>query len=261
MTLNLLLDEYNKQVSASLDQAKKATAAIQKFQKAIAAGNLRDIEKLRQAALATASLLQQRTELCPAFEFDASDYLQPDGDFITELKASAEAAGVRMYERDGIIFCYPVLLRREPDIPAVRIDNRLEYSIRPDILAMQLKKLQAKEPKTNSARFLETLFEAYELMRAKPGRARDEYIDLPLIKIYDILTLLPGTDKDYSLLDFTRDLYFLELNGATETKAGYRMSLPASAVSRERGVKILRFVTRDGFEKEYAAIKFTPPGR
>ena len=98
-------------------------------------------------------------------------------------------------------------------------------------------------------------------MRAKPGRARDEFIDLPLTKIHDILTLLPGANKDYSLLDFTRDLYFLELSEVTETKGGFRMSLPASTVTRERGAKILRFVTRDGLEKEYAAIKFTPPRR
>lgn len=261
MTLSQQLDDYNKQVSGWLEQAKKATAAIQKLQKAVANGNLRDVEKLRQTALTAALSIQQQAESCPAFEFDASCYLQPDGCFITELKASAESSGVKIYERDGIIFCYPVLIRREPDIPAVRIDKRLEYGIRPETLTAQLKKLQAKDPQTNPARFIETLFDAYELLRSKPGRARDEFIDLPLSKIHEILTLLPGANKEYSLLDFARDIYFLELSGLTETKNGYHMSLPASTVTRERGAKILRFVTRDGLEKEYAAIKFTPPCR
>ncbi|MHB1463422.1 MAG: hypothetical protein ACYC1M_19210 [Armatimonadota bacterium] len=257
MTLSQQLDEYGRQVSVWLDQAKKATAAIQKFQKALTAGNLRDVEKLRQAALLATEALQQRAESCPEFNFDATGYLQPDGEFIPELKAAAEAAGVKMYERDGIIFCYPVLIRREPDIPAVRIDKQLNYGIRSEILAAQLKKLQAKDPKTNPERFMETIFEAYKLILAKPGRARDEFIDIPLTKVYEVLTMLPSSNKEYSLLDFTRDIYFLELSRLTETKEGYHMSLPASTASRERSAKKLRFVTRDGMEKEYVAIKFT----
>ena len=261
MTLDQQLDDYGKQVSGWLDQAKKAVSAIQKLQKAAATGNLRDIDKFRQSALAASETLYDFAESCPAFEFDSSAYLQMDGEFISELKDSAESSGVKMYDRDGIIFCYPVLIYREPDIPAVRIDKRLDYGIRPEVLVAQLKKLQSREPQTNPARFIETLLDAYELLRSKPGKARDEFIDLPLTKIYEILTLLPGANKDYSLLDFTRDIYFLELSGLTETKSGYRMSLPASTVSRERNAKILRFVTRDGLEKEYAAIRFIPSER
>ena len=69
---------------------------------------------------------------------------------------------------------------------------------------------------------------------------------------------MPGAEREYTLLDFTRDIYFLDLSGITKTKKGFRMSLPASTVSRERSTKILKFVTRDGHEKEYAAISFTP---
>ncbi len=261
MTLSQQLDEYGKQLSGWLDQAKKATAALHKLQTAVAIGNLRDIEKLRQAAVTATECLQLRAEECPEFTFDASSYMQPNGDFIPELKAAAEAAGVTMYERDGIIFCYPVLIRREPEMPAVRIDKRLDYGIRAEVLAAQLKKLQAKDPKTNPDRFIETLFDAYKLLRAMPGKVRDEYIDLPLIKIYEVLTLLPGANKDYALLDFTRDIYFLEQAEKTLTKDGFHMSLPASSSSRERGVKKLLFVTRDGLEKEYVAIKFTPAKR
>ena len=73
-----------------------------------------------------------------------------------------------------------------------------------------------------------------------------------------MLTLLPGAEKDYTVLDFTRDLYFLDLSGITITKKGFHMSLTNSTNSRERGAKNLTFVTRDGFEKDFAAIKFTP---
>jgi hypothetical protein len=67
-------------------------------------------------------------------------------------------------------------------------------------------------------------------------------------------------EKEYTLLDFTRDIYFLDLSELKETKKGYRMNLTASTVSRERSAKILRFVTRDGYEKDFAAVKFAPGG-
>ncbi|MHB9130081.1 MAG: hypothetical protein ACYDBB_03200 [Armatimonadota bacterium] len=256
MSLSEILDAYNKDVSAWLDQAKKAVASTQKLQKAVVNGNVRDIEKLRQAASTALEAAAQRAGACQPFTFDAAAYLTPEGEFIPELSAAAERAGVRLTVRDGVIFCYPVLIHLEPDLAAVRIEKRLEPQIRPEVLAVQLKKAQSRDPKTKPERFIETLFEAYELVRAQ--RRIDAYIDLPLVKIYHVLTLLPGMEKDYTLLDFTRDIYFLDLSGVVETKKGYRMSLPASTVSRERSTKLLKFVTRDGHEKEFAAIKFSP---
>jgi hypothetical protein len=255
MGLSQILESYQKDVSSWQEQAKRALSAVQKLGKAVANGNVRDVEKLRQAARAASELAAERAGACLALDFDAAAYLAPDGEFLPELCAAAERAGVRMSVRDGVIFCYPVVVHLEPELAAVRIDKRLEPNIRPEVLAVQLKKAQSQDPKTRPERFIETLFEAYELVRAKRGL--DAYIDLPLAQIYRVLTLLPGMEKEYTLLDFTRDVYFLDLSGVTETKKGFRMSLPASTVSRERSAKILKFVTRDGYEKEFAAIKFS----
>jgi len=258
MSLSVILDEYNKSVTAWLEQAKKSVAAAQKLQKAVAGGNLRDMEKLRQAANAAAELALQRAGECPPLDFDAAAYLAEGGAFLPELLAAAEKAGVRLYERDGIIFCYPVLVRTEPDFSAVRIDKKLEPNVRPEVLAAQLKKMQSKDPKAKPERFIETLFEAYELVLAK--RKIDAYIDIPLTQIYEVLTLLPGADKEYTLLDFTREVYFLDISEVTTTKKGFQMSLPASTSSHQRSAKALKFVARDGTEKTYVAIKFTPGG-
>jgi hypothetical protein len=250
------LDAYNKLVSAWLDQAKRQTSAIQRLQKAVATGNLRDIEKLRLAAESATAVARVRAAECPPFEFDADAYLARDGEFLPELLEAAEKAGVRLSEREGVIFSYPLLLRPEPNSTAVRVDKKLVPTLRPETLAALLKQAQGRDPKSRPQQFIETLLEAYELVRAKRGI--DAYIDQPLVRLHEVLTILPGTD--YSLLDFTRDLYFLDISEVTETRRGYRMSLPASTVSRERNARILRFVTRDGFEKEYASIRFTPPG-
>lgn len=255
MKLSVALDEYGQSVNAWLDAAKKQAATVGRLQKAVAEGNVRDLEKLRQNAQSATENATARAGECGAFEFPAEEYLGREDGYLAELQDAAARAGVQLFERDGIIFCYPVLVRVEPEMAAVRIDKKLEPNIRPEVLAAGLKRAQSREPKARSERFIETLFDAYELLRGKDG----EYIDRPLSRIYEVLTLLPGANKEYSLLDFTRDLYFLDTSGIAETKRGFRMSLPASTVSRERSAKILHFVTRDGHEKQYAAIKFTPP--
>lgn len=258
MTLSELLDAYGRDVSAWLDATKKSVATAQRLQKAVASGNVRDIEKLRAVAVTAAEHAAQRAQACTPFTFDAAGYLTPEGAFVAELREAADRAGVRLTVRDGVIFCYPVLVQLEPDLAAVRIDKRLEPNIRPEVLVGVLKKAQARDPKTKPERFIETLLEAYELVRAQRGI--DAYIDLPLMQIYHVLTLLPGLEKEYTLLDFTRDIYFLDLSELKETKKGHRMNLTASTVSRERSAKILRFVTRDGYEKDFAAVKFAPGG-
>jgi hypothetical protein len=228
------------------------------LEKAVAQGNLRDLEKLRQAAQNTAQNVAEKAAACAPLEFDTAQYLSSGNGFLSELQETAQNAGVRLSERDGVIFCYPVLLRPEPEIGAVRIDKKLEFNLRPDVLAALLRRAQAQEPKAKSAQFIETLFEAYDLLRA--GQKSDDYIDRPLADIYKVLTLLPGAAKDYTLLDFTRDVYFLDTSGIAETKRGYRLSLPSSTASREGAKgKRLHFVTREGAEKEYSTIKFTPP--
>lgn len=256
MNLSAILDNYAKEVASWLDQSKKAVSTVQRVQKAVASGNLRDIDRYHAAARAAQTAALQCAESVEPLAFDAAAYLTPDGDFIPELQAAAERAGVNLSVRDGLIFCYPVLVQLVPEMSAVRIEKRLEPNIRPETLVAQLKRMQSREPKSRPERFIEVLFDAYELVQAK--RRLDAYIDIPLTQVYQVLTLLPGSDKDYTILDFTRDIYFLDISGITETKRGFAMSLPASTVSRERSTKILKFVTRDGYEKEFAAIKFSP---
>lgn len=256
MKLDEALQDYEAPIAAWLESVKREAAAIAKLQKAVAVGSLRDIERLRQSAQGLARTSMERAQSCEPLDFDTRSYLS-GGDFSQELQEAAAKAGAKVRERDGVIFCYPVLVRPEPELSAVRIDKALEASVRPSVLAARLAKLQSREPKARPEKFLETLLSAYELVRAQRGL--QDYIDLPLTSIYEVLTLLPGSNSDYTLLDFTRDVYMLDASGIQESKKGFRFSLPASTVSRERSVKMLFFVTRDGYEKQYAAIKFSPP--
>lgn len=257
MTLSETLDEHKKTITAWLTQAKKETQAVQKLTKAVEMGNLRDLEKLRQAALSAGEAAGRQAASCPPLEFDTAQYLSPSGGYLAELTEAARQEGVTLYERDGVLFCYPVLVRLEPEVRAVRIDKKLEFNLHPKVLAQRLKKEQGNEPKTKPEQFLETLFQAYRIVR--DSEYDKAAVAVPLKRVYDILTLRPGSARDYTLLDFTREIYFLDRSGVTQTRKGARLTLTASTASRERQGSLLKFVTRDGHEKLYAGIKFTEP--
>jgi hypothetical protein len=125
------------------------------------------------------------------------------------------------------------------------------------VLVRTLKALQAKPPKFKPEAYLEALAAGYDLVvahrRANPGAT------VKLADVYTVLTVLPGSSRDYSRQELARDLYLLDQSGITRTKDGRLMELPASALTRGSGV--LRTVTRSGQEKIYAGISFTGGGR
>ncbi len=259
VTLTKALDEDGRRIAAWQAQAERQTQAIKKLAKAAELGNVRDLEKLRLAAQAAAEACAAQAAACRPLDFDSAAYLGRHGGYLDELRAQAAQDGVALYERDGVLFCYPVLVRLEPETLAVRVDKKLDFAIHPKVLAARLKKEQAKEPKTRPEQFLESLFLAYKLVR--DGEYQSAPVAVPLKRVYDTLTLRPGSEKEYSVLDFTREVYLLDRSGVTQTRKGMRMTLTASTASRERQGDLLKFVTRDGHEKLYAGIKFTAPGK
>ena len=77
---------------------------------------------------------------------------------------------------------------------------------------------------------------------------------MKLVDVYAVLTVLPGSARDYTKQEFARDLYLLDQSGATSTRDGRTLSLPASALTRAGGV--LTTVARTGQAKVYAGISF-----
>jgi hypothetical protein len=120
------------------------------------------------------------------------------------------------------------------------------------VLVRTLQALQDKPPRFKAEAFLEALATAYDLViaarRAQPGAT------VKLTDIYNVLTVMPGSARDYSRQELARDLYLLDQSGVTRTKDGRVLRLPASALTR--GSSVLRTVTRSGQEKVYAGIAF-----
>jgi hypothetical protein len=118
-----------------------------------------------------------------------------------------------------------------PSDPAVVIDGKKGRRVRPSVVVGQLGALRQRPPKFRADAFIESLAGAYDLVvaekRLPPGSAAR------LVDLHKVLTLLPGAARDYTIQEFSRDP--LDQKGIVETKAGRRMSLPASALTRASG--------------------------
>jgi hypothetical protein len=88
------------------------------------------------------------------------------------------------------------------------------------------------------------------------GKARrDTAAIVPLVEIYNLLTLLPGQAKEYARQEFARDLYLLDQSGVTAVRNGAAVSFHA-ARGNEAASKVIPIVTKDGQAKIYYGISF-----
>lgn len=255
------LEQALAQTEADADAAcKAATAALRslkKFRVAAQLGNLRELQKaIEVAGQAIAELEQQFSQAKAGWKFDEETYLS-NGSFVAEVLATASQTGVHLYERDDRLYCYPSLIRVLPNDRAVVVDKTRERRLRPSVLVRHLQELQNKPVRFKSEAFLESLYDAYSTAVKTRGKARRETEAIvPLVEIYNLLTLLPGQAKEYARQEFARDLYLLDQSGVTTARNGAVASFHA-ARGNEAVSKVIPIVTKDGQAKTYYGISFS----
>jgi hypothetical protein len=258
LTLNLedSLARTESDTAATLRMAQAVVIAIKKYANALKVGHLKDLQpaanEIEKAELA---LHQQIATTLAGWSFDIDTYLNTA--FIKEVLAAAEQKGVRIFERDERLYCYPVLVRVLPAEWSVQIDKTKEKRLRPTVLVAKLKELQKKPPHFRPEVFLEALYSAYQkaILLKNKGLPLSGTV-ISLLEIYELFTLLPGQSKEYSKQEFTRDIYLLDRSGIVAARDGCKVSFPAST-----GTKIpnrtLNVINEYGEEKRYYGIAFT----
>jgi hypothetical protein len=252
LSIEEILDVKILPVQALIAATKKQSKAAAQLASALQRGEMRSTEKLRQNVTNSVAESAAVAEAITPIEFDSAEYLKPDGAFFEELLRAAEEIGVTLFERDGTVFCFPVLLRTDINDLQLKIDKSKFPAIRPSVVAKHLKALQQKEAKSKPEAFISLLAKAYPYVLGLANLPDGS--DVKLSAIYGLLSLMPEIKSGYSPLDFTRDLYFLDISGIVQTK-NLSMSLSASTATRE-SKDSLRFVDRDGREKVYSSVRF-----
>jgi hypothetical protein len=239
-------DAAIKSLGAALKAAKKAKSAA-------ALGQIRDLEQAMDAATALAGQAAESVgDIRAGWQFDVGGWFA-SGEYAKELLASAAEAGVKAFESDERILCYPVIVQVSASDATIVVDKQKDRRIRPSVVVRHLDALQERPPKFKPESFMESLAAAYDYVVAakglRPGTAAK------LVDVHRVLTLLPGAARDYTRQEFARDMYLLDQSGVVTAKDGRHMSLPASALTRGSGV--LTTVTRAGQTKVYAGVAFT----
>lgn len=250
------LESALQQVEAEVEAAAKAIAAVgrelKKARSAAAAGQVRDLRRTLDAAVALAAeAAEQVGAAASSYDVDESELLA-SGAYTKELLAAAAAGGVAMFEDDDRLLCYPSIVRVLPADLALEIDRRRARGIRPSVVVEQLGKAQRAGPRFKAAPFLASLVGAYDLVVAGQGKAPGAVVRL--LEIYQALTLLPGQARDYTRAEFARDLYLLDQSGSTAGPGGRRLRWAASSGTRQAGV--LSTVTRSGQQQRYWGVAF-----
>ncbi len=235
-------DSTVRALMGAVKEARRAKAAA-------ASGLMRDVQQALDGATRLADQAAAvAAEVRSGWRFDAQSYFA-SGQYTKELLASAADAAVLAVEADERILCYPSIVAISPSDTTVVIDKKKERRVRPSVVVRHLAALQQREPNFKPAVFLETLAKAYDLVAQRPGAP------VKLLEVYGVLTLLPGSGREYTKPEFARDIYLLDQSRQTTTKDGREVRLPASALTRGSGV--LTTVTRTGQVKVYAGITFT----
>lgn len=239
-------DAVVRALSAALREAKKAKASA-------ASGQLRD---LRQALEGSVRLGDEAAaaarDLRAGWTFDEQDHFA-SGAFAAEVLALAADHGVQAYDSDDRILSYPAIVSVAAADTSVLIDKKKERRVRPSVLVRTLKALQSRPPTFKAEAFLEALAAAYDLVVAA-GTGTRPGSTVKLGELYKVLTVMPGSAREYTKAELARDLYLLDQSGIVTTRDGRTLLLPASALTRSSGV--LTTVTRSGQEKVYAGISF-----
>ena len=246
--------QFRVKVARQLHKAAKDgnIAAIKRTQSRLddALGNL------RQA-------VGNAVESWPFDDGEEEQYLKDS--YTTELRRAASEQGLEIHERDGQLISYPSIVRILPGERAVRIDRKKVSTIRPSYLTGILLQNQEKPGRYPAGRFLESLYQVYSelakedssdrLMKGGPGRV------VPLARIYRLFTSMPGSGRDYTPMDFARDLYQLETSGVTKTKSGANCILSMHPLAHKSSLSdVFTFVGPKGEEVQYYGVRFAEAG-
>jgi len=254
--LEQALAKTEADAEATLKTANAVLRTLRKFRAAAKVGNLRELRSSLEAVeKGMAVLRQQFTNAKDGWTFDEEGYFA-SGLYLKEIIAVGQQMGISIFDRDDRLYCYPALIRISPSDKAVFVDKKREPRIRPSVLVARLKELQRKPPSFKHEAFLEALFKAYSKAVAMRGKEHRQLAPvIPLVAIYDLLTLLPGQSKEYTKQEFARDIYLLHRSGVDTTRIGVKVHFPSST-----GTKIpsstISVITDTGEERRYYGISF-----
>ncbi|MGH7102578.1 MAG: hypothetical protein ACREFJ_09280 [Acetobacteraceae bacterium] len=233
--------------------AKAVVLALARARTTVKTGELAEIPRALATIVQRVAEAHGQAEDLPAqWNFDAVRYLS-DGRFLEDLRAAAENADLRIFERDGRIYCFPLLLRIEPKELGVRIAKKVERRINPSGLVQLIARAQKAPQRFREEQFLNLLYHVWRRLAGSGWSGAGIGPPVAVVDIHETLTLFPGTA--YPIEEFARDLLLLDRKPHLLTKDGCGFELPASTGSKGKTRRIIAYDER-GVEHVYIGLRF-----
>ena len=249
--------DTERAAASAVKLASDVSRAARGLERAAKTGSINAMRR-SQSDLATAlrALAQEVDNAAQAWPFrpeEEETYLQDH--FAVELRQIAASQGLEIHERDGQLIAHPSIVKVAPDRRAVRIDRKQVSAIRPTYLAALLRVNQQKPARFNGRNFLEAIHTAYIMLIGGQSPLRrlgdGQPPTIPLARIYELITVMPGSSREYSRTDFARDLYRLDTDGPKTTRTGDRLHFHSGRQSS------IAFVAPDGHLITYHNVAFS----
>jgi hypothetical protein len=259
-SLEQALRDLEGRLASASRAAKSALGELKRAHNGARLGRMRELNRSLSEGSAAAKRLAEEMAAAAAWRFDVEPYLA-EGGYLDELLQEADRAGLKLFERDGRIYCFPMLLTLSGKDAAVMIDRKPERRLRPRELIRILSDRQKRPQRFNEQKLLETLFDAYSRLGTRFLRNWSQQAPgpgpvVPLLAIYELLTLLPGVERSYPKEEFARDILLLDRRPDLRTRDGRRFALPA-ATGTKVGGRRLTVIDQQGREKTYVGIRFS----
>lgn len=239
-------------VGRAASAAKAVMQGLHRVQSSLESGDLRRVRKaLTDLEGTNQQLVESLKGMQDASSFDEEAYLSSPG-FSQEIVSLAAERNIQVLAVDGALYSYPVTITPVSRDRAVLINGKRDSRLRPSVIVEAIAVAQKEPVRFKPQAFLESLHAAYKLLRAR-GTPTDSV--LPLIKVYEVFTLLPEQWRKYTKQEFAQDVYLLDRSGVTQTKSGERVSFPASTGTRSIA-DTLATLSETGEERRYYGIAF-----
>ena len=255
--------DAEKAADSVLNALKALSGEAKRMQKAAQDGNIaavrRHTERLQDSLTLIRQEVSNATNAWPFTPDEEQGYLEDQ--YAQELVEEAGKKHLQIHDRDGRLIAHPSIVRVMPGDRVVQINRKKTSAIRPTKVVRDLQALQTRRSPFRPQQFLASLHIAYGYLTGVRGSDTMKLSGVgqvvPLSRIYDLFTGLPGAKRDYSQIDFARDLYRLEESGVREVSSGEKVHFPSSA--RSQGT--ISFVGPEGEPVIYYGIQFTGDSR
>jgi len=238
----------------TLEAVARLAKLVKSCQRALSHGDLRALHKnlssLPEQLTKVDLSVQELRSSWPHSESEEELYFS-SGEYTKELLAMARSANLSLADQEGVLACYPSLLRVLARERAVSIDRKLTRDIRPGHLIAKLAENQKRPPNLKPGPFIASLYDTYKLLSRESQGTMVKFLD-----IYEAWCLRPGSKKEYSRQEFARDIYLLDASGERQTADGKTFRMHPGATASKNRSNLMVIITREGVERTYYSIEF-----